>query len=63
MTPLVNDLLKTKPEYIDRWKTLDPLNKFVDPVDIVGATIYLASDSSSYVTEHDLVVDGGYTLW
>lgn len=63
LTPLVENLLKDQPEYADYWKPLVPMGRFAEPTDIVGAVIFLASDSASYVTGHDLAVDGGYTIW
>ena len=32
------------------------------PEDIAGGAVYLASDESSYVTGHVLVIDGGWTI-
>jgi len=63
LTPLVENLLKSNPEYADYWKPLIPLGRFAKPVDIVGSVIFLSSEAASYITGHDLVVDGGYTVW
>ena len=38
-----------------------PLRRFGSPEDIVGVTIFLASDASAYVTGETIVVDGGLT--
>ncbi len=63
LTPLVDNLLRAKPDYANRWKALIPLGRFAEPIDIVGAVIFLASDAANYITGHDLVVDGGYSIW
>jgi NAD(P)-dependent dehydrogenase (short-subunit alcohol dehydrogenase family) len=39
-----------------------PLGRKGTPADIANAVLYLVSDAASYVTGHNLVVDGGWTL-
>jgi NAD(P)-dependent dehydrogenase (short-subunit alcohol dehydrogenase family) len=43
------------------WESLTPMGRLGAPEELRGAVVYLASDASSYMTGHDLVVDGGYT--
>jgi len=45
------------------WIANTPMGRIGTPADLTGAAIFLASPASAYVTGHELVVDGGYTLW
>jgi NAD(P)-dependent dehydrogenase (short-subunit alcohol dehydrogenase family) len=45
-----------------QWMRLTPMERPGEPHELGGAVVYLASDASSFVTGHTLVVDGGYSL-
>lgn len=49
--------------FFSKYTYRTPLGRMATAEDIKGAVAYLASDMSSYVTGHNLVLDGGYSIW
>ena len=45
------------------WTRDTPMGRMAEVDELRGPAVFLASQASSYVTGHDLVVDGGFTIW
>jgi NAD(P)-dependent dehydrogenase (short-subunit alcohol dehydrogenase family) len=49
-------------ELRDQWTALTPIPRLAEVHDLTGPAVFLVSDAARFMTGHDLVVDGGYTV-
>ncbi len=54
---------KNHPSFIRDLDGKTALQRIGQNHEIVGPTLFLLTDSASFVTGHSLVVDGGWTIW
>jgi NAD(P)-dependent dehydrogenase (short-subunit alcohol dehydrogenase family) len=49
--------------FLERFKQLNPIGRMSDKSELRGGIVFLASDASSHVIGHNLIIDGGWTAW
>lgn len=60
-TPLIDRIVQD-PAAKQKLTALHPLGRLGTPEDIANAVVFLASNDSSWITGHALVVDGGFSV-
>ena len=57
------EIAMQNPTFYQKLCDKSPLNRIGKAEDLIGALVFLASNASSFITGHNLVVDGGWTAW
>jgi NAD(P)-dependent dehydrogenase (short-subunit alcohol dehydrogenase family) len=57
------EMTMTVPQLHPAWIADTPMGRLAAPEEIAPAVIFLASRGASFITGHDLVIDGGFSCW
>jgi NAD(P)-dependent dehydrogenase (short-subunit alcohol dehydrogenase family) len=52
-----------EPAFIERFRKKSPMRRLINADEVIGATLFLASDASSYATGSNVLIEGGWTAW
>lgn len=58
---IFNDLQPQNPNFVDEYSKRTPLGRMANVNEIVQPVLFLSSQKASYITGHNLIVDGGYS--
>lgn len=58
----VLDIKNQQPSFIKRYSEKSPLRRLGNPSEMAPAISFLLSDDASFITGHNLMVDGGWTI-
>jgi len=61
LSQMTRQFTESNPDLAAEWVSRIPLGRMGEPDDLHGLVVYLASESSGYLTGQDIVIDGGYT--
>ena len=50
-------------KFVSKFSNLIPMNRMAEPDEYKGAVVFMCTDASSFMTGHNLVIDGGRTIW
>ena len=62
ITPLTQIIQET-PDFLEKENSTTPIHRQGKAEEMAGGVLYLVSEASTYTTGHDLVMDGGHTIW
>jgi NAD(P)-dependent dehydrogenase (short-subunit alcohol dehydrogenase family) len=60
-TPMLARMLERDPGREKKIKAAHPMGRIADPAEVANAALWLCSEQASFVTGHQLAVDGGLT--
>lgn len=61
-TPMLDRIVETSSGLKDQMNAMHPIGRVAQPEEIAEAVLYLCSDRASFITGHELLVDGGFTV-
>ncbi|GAB3428898.1 SDR family oxidoreductase [Massilia solisilvae] len=60
-TPMFARMLERDPQLEEKLKNTYPMGRLAEPAEVANAVMWLCSEQSSFVTGHQLAIDGGLT--